>query len=160
MGLEVLPGCVLFTAHVSLGLYRSRKRGKIRLGFNVSNLACASPKNRARLTHLRIRIIIAYALLTVTYLATALTLLLSCQPFHKFWQINPDPGDVCQPTRSKVYVFICFIPNVVTDIYLSTIPLPVSSLVLPKRKKVVWTGGGGNYTAKRMIYPFLVLFWG
>lgn len=116
------------------------------LGFNVSNLAlCASPKNRARLTHLRIRIIIAYALLTVTYLATALTLLLSCQPFHKFWQINPDPGDVCQPTRSKVYVFICFIPNVVTDIYLSTIPLPVSSrLVLPKGKTLCEQGGGGG----------------
>lgn len=76
---------------------------------------------------MRTRIIIAYVLLTITYLATALSLLLSCQPFHKFWQIYPDPGNICQPTRSKVYVFMCLLPNVLTDAYLSTIPLPVSA---------------------------------
>lgn len=80
---------------------------------------------------MRIRIIVAYVLLTVTYLGTALSLLLSCQPFHKFWQINPDPGNICQPTRSPVYVFMCLIPNVLTDLYLSTIPLPVCNFSSP-----------------------------
>lgn len=41
------------------------------------------------------RVRIAYVLLGVTYLATALSILLSCQPMHKFWQINPDPGSKC-----------------------------------------------------------------
>lgn len=38
------------------------------------------------------RVRIAYVLLGVTYLATALTILLSCHPMNRFWQINPDPG--------------------------------------------------------------------
>lgn len=38
------------------------------------------------------RVRFAYILLGVTYLAVALSILLGCQPMHKYWQINPDPG--------------------------------------------------------------------
>ncbi|KAI0012720.1 hypothetical protein F4779DRAFT_566594 [Xylariaceae sp. FL0662B] len=79
----------------------------------------------AGLQHLRLRIRIAYVLLAVTYLAVALTLILSCQPITKFWQINPDPGNLCQPTNSRAYVLVVVIPNVLTDIYLLSIPLPL-----------------------------------
>ncbi|KAF7718969.1 Uncharacterized protein PECH_006315 [Penicillium ucsense] len=71
------------------------------------------------------RVRIAYVILGVTWLATQLSLLLSCQPFHAFWQINPDPGDVCQPAKSPVYVLVVVLLNIVTDLYLLSIPLPL-----------------------------------
>ncbi|PNH45141.1 hypothetical protein VD0004_g2640 [Verticillium dahliae] len=77
------------------------------------------------LTHLRTRVRIAYVLLIITYLTVALTLLLSCQPMHNFWQVNPDPGTLCRPTNSPAYVLVVVIPNVLTDIYLLSIPLPL-----------------------------------
>ncbi|KAF5855508.1 hypothetical protein ETB97_009085 [Aspergillus alliaceus] len=77
------------------------------------------------LQHLPARVRFAYILLGVTYLAVALSILLGCQPMHKYWQINPDPGNLCQPTRSTLYVLIVVIPNVLTDIYLMSIPLPL-----------------------------------
>jgi uncharacterized membrane protein YhdT len=46
------------------------------------------------LQHLPTRVRLAYIILGVTYVATQLSLLLSCQPFHAFWQIYPDPGSV------------------------------------------------------------------
>ncbi|KAL2847618.1 hypothetical protein BJX68DRAFT_268014 [Aspergillus pseudodeflectus] len=77
------------------------------------------------LNHLPSRVRIAYLLLGVSYLAVALTIILSCQPMHRFWQISPDPGNICQPACSKVYVLVVMIPNVLTDIYLMSIPLPL-----------------------------------
>ncbi|KAI9369011.1 hypothetical protein BJX61DRAFT_549948 [Aspergillus egyptiacus] len=93
------------------------------------------------LTNLPLRVRIAYIMLGVTYLAVGLTLVLSCQPFHKFWQINPDPGNICQPTRSMVYVLIVLIPNVVTDLYLLSIPLPLLWAVrIGIRRKITLLG--------------------
>lgn len=74
------------------------------------------------------RVTIAYVILCVTYTAVALTIVLSCQPMHKFWQIYPDPGAVCKPTNSPVYVLVAVIPNILTDVYLLSIPLPVRIL--------------------------------
>lgn len=81
---------------------------------------------RSGLSHLRIRVIIAYVILGITYAVVFFTILLSCQPFHHFWQVNPDPGLICQPTKSPAYVLVVVIPNILTDIYLLSIPLPVS----------------------------------
>ncbi|KAJ5243113.1 uncharacterized protein N7469_001440 [Penicillium citrinum] len=91
------------------------------------------------------RVRIAYGILGVTWIATQLSLLLSCQPFHAFWQINPNPGAFCQPTNSPVYVFVVVILNIVTDIYLLSIPLPL-----------LWTV---NISLKRKI-PLMALFSG
>ncbi|KAL3605231.1 hypothetical protein FPOAC2_00173 [Fusarium poae] len=77
------------------------------------------------LSHLRMRVVVAYILLSVTYAAVFFTILLSCQPFHHFWQVSPDPGLLCQPTKSPAYVLIVVIPNILTDIYLLSIPLPL-----------------------------------
>lgn len=38
------------------------------------------------------RIKIGLVAVGVTYIATILSILLGCRPFHKNWQINPDPG--------------------------------------------------------------------
>ncbi|KAJ5784190.1 uncharacterized protein N7503_009402 [Penicillium pulvis] len=77
------------------------------------------------LQNLPARVRLAYVILGVTYLATQLSLLLSCQPFHAFWQIYPNPGKFCQPTNSPVYVMVVVILDIVTDIYLLSIPLPL-----------------------------------
>ena len=49
-------------------------------------------KVRTGLLHLPTRVRIAYVLLGVTYLASALSIVCGCQPIQKYWQINPDPG--------------------------------------------------------------------
>ncbi|GAP84462.2 putative related to integral membrane protein PTH11 [Rosellinia necatrix] len=97
--------------------------------------------------HLRIRVYIAYALLAVTYLFVALGLLLSCQPFHHFWQVNPDPGALCQPTNSPFYVLAVLISDVATDLYLVSIPLSLLwGVQIPMRKKVILlTLFGGSF---------------
>lgn len=58
------------------------------------------------LQHLPTRVRLAYIILAVTYLATELSLLLSCQPFHWFWQINPDPGSKYQGHDFRYNAFI------------------------------------------------------
>ncbi|KAK6199629.1 hypothetical protein LQW54_010011 [Pestalotiopsis sp. IQ-011] len=77
------------------------------------------------LVHLRLRVRAAYVLIGVTYLVVSLSILLGCQPMNKYWQINPDPGNLCQPTNSKLYVLAVLIPNIITDAYLLSIPLPL-----------------------------------
>ncbi|KAH6880810.1 hypothetical protein B0T10DRAFT_609458 [Thelonectria olida] len=77
------------------------------------------------LAHLAMRVKIAYGILGLTYGVVFFTILLSCQPFHHFWQVSPDPGALCKPTNSPAYVLVVVIPNVITDIYLLSIPLPL-----------------------------------
>ncbi|KAL2006891.1 hypothetical protein VTN00DRAFT_9559 [Thermoascus crustaceus] len=93
------------------------------------------------LAHLTIRVRIAYVLLGVTYIATALSILLGCQPLEKYWQINPDPGNLCQPTISMLYILVVVIPNVLTDIYLLSIPLPLLWKVnITMRRRMILMG--------------------
>ncbi|KAI0172128.1 hypothetical protein GGR52DRAFT_549133 [Hypoxylon sp. FL1284] len=77
------------------------------------------------LMHLRLRMRIAYVFLGVTYVLVALSLLVACRPMSKYWQINPDPGDLCYPANSKFRIFVVLVPNIVTDAYLLSIPLPL-----------------------------------
>ncbi len=94
---------------------------------------------------MKTRIKIGLVAVGVTYVVTILSILLGCQPFHRNWQINPDPGsttsftspltpkgtrltcpDHCQPAVSKIDLYVTVVLNVATDIYLMSIPLPVS----------------------------------
>ncbi|KAM0698362.1 hypothetical protein Q7P36_001828 [Cladosporium allicinum] len=77
------------------------------------------------INHLEIRVKMGYGILLVTYLAVALTILCSCQPFHHFWQVSPDPGQMCQATNSPAYVLTVLVLNIITDAYLLSIPLPL-----------------------------------
>ncbi|SPO06173.1 related to integral membrane protein PTH11 [Cephalotrichum gorgonifer] len=77
------------------------------------------------LQHLKTRVYIAYGILSVTYLTVVLTLCLSCRPIQRFWQIHPDPGPLCRPANSPAYVMVVAIPNILTDVYLLSIPLPL-----------------------------------
>ncbi|KAJ5467565.1 hypothetical protein N7475_005317 [Penicillium sp. IBT 31633x] len=97
------------------------------------------------LQHLPTRVRLGYVILGVTYIATALNILLSCQPFEKYWQIQPDPGNICTPSNSRVWVLVTVILNILTDVYLLSIPLPL-----------LWTV---NINMKRKL-PLMALFSG
>ncbi|OOF93960.1 hypothetical protein ASPCADRAFT_18222, partial [Aspergillus carbonarius ITEM 5010] len=93
------------------------------------------------LNHLPTRIRFAYILLGITYLIVTLTLILGCQPIHKNWQINPNPGNLCQPTNSTLNILIVVIPNIITDLYLMSIPLPLLWAVkISRRQKLTLMG--------------------
>ncbi|KAF7550891.1 hypothetical protein G7Z17_g5398 [Cylindrodendrum hubeiense] len=94
----------------------------------------------------RIRIQVGFALVIATFIASFLAIFLGCRPFHKYWQINPDPGNSCQAAVSKPVVWVSFAANVSTDIYLIAIPLPMlwqSSLrMLKKIASTIVLGAG------------------
>ncbi|KAL2150565.1 hypothetical protein VTH82DRAFT_7128 [Thermothelomyces myriococcoides] len=76
------------------------------------------------LANLQIRVYIAYGFIGVTWIVTTMLLLFGCRPMSKYWQIYPDPG-ICQPTNSTLYVLSVMIPDILTDLYLLSIPLPL-----------------------------------
>ncbi|KAH6679973.1 hypothetical protein F5X68DRAFT_244936 [Plectosphaerella plurivora] len=87
-----------------------------------------------------------FVLLAVTFIALVTSLLLSCRPFHRFWQIHPNPGLTCQPILSRVYLFMTLSLNLTTDLYLLLIPVPLLwKARMPTRKKlgltVLFSGG-------------------
>lgn len=73
----------------------------------------------------RIRIYIGFGLVAVTWLAVVLNIFLGCRPFRRYWQINPDPGNVCHPAIANNIVWLGYSLNVSTDMYLISIPLPM-----------------------------------
>ncbi|KAJ5263214.1 hypothetical protein N7478_010819 [Penicillium angulare] len=100
----------------------------------------------AGLINMRIRIHIAYVLIAMTYIATICSILFGCHPMEKNWQINPDPGNHCQPAVSKIDIYVTVVLNVATDIYLISIPAPMLFKArLPWREKlellILFSGG-------------------
>ncbi|KAM7215383.1 hypothetical protein V8F06_009244 [Rhypophila decipiens] len=66
-----------------------------------------------------------YLILAATYMAVVLTLLLSCHPLDKYWQIYPDPGPSCLLVTSKVNIITTLVLNGLTDVYIMAIPIPM-----------------------------------
>ncbi|KAI9732407.1 MAG: hypothetical protein M1834_001615 [Cirrosporium novae-zelandiae] len=98
------------------------------------------------LDNVDVRVNIGYVFIGVTYVATVLSIHLGCRPYHKNWQINPDPGNYCQPAISKIDCYVTLFLNVFTDLYLMSIPLPILwKSQMPRRKKylllVMFSGG-------------------
>ncbi|KAF4344239.1 integral membrane protein PTH11 [Fusarium beomiforme] len=103
----------------------------------------------AGLTGYKIRIYVGFGLIAVTYITIICCILFSCQPFHRMWQIYPNPGNLCQPALSKLYIFIVVSLNIATDIYLLAIPIPMLwGARIPKVKKygllVLFSGANPN----------------
>jgi hypothetical protein len=71
------------------------------------------------------RIYIALASIIITFVAVIFTIYLSCRPFQRYWQISPDPGNSCQAAVSKPLIWVTFVFNVSTDVYLLLIPIPM-----------------------------------
>ncbi|KAJ3544253.1 hypothetical protein NM208_g3161 [Fusarium decemcellulare] len=92
------------------------------------------------------RIYAGFGIIVVTYITVICSLLFSCLPFYKLWQINPDPGNHCQSAASRVYIFVVVTLNISTDVYLLFIPIPMLwSAQIRKAKKigliVLFSGG-------------------
>ncbi|RAH70211.1 uncharacterized protein BO66DRAFT_392013 [Aspergillus aculeatinus CBS 121060] len=114
----------------------------------VSSFGCSidPPQSRAGLYNMARRIRLAYVFIAGTYLAVILSILLGCRPLHRNWQIHPDPGNYCQPAVSQIDVYVTVTLNVVTDVYLISIPFPILFKArLPWREKlelvVLFSGG-------------------
>ncbi|GME54278.1 hypothetical protein GTA08_BOTSDO03595 [Neofusicoccum parvum] len=98
--------------------------------------------------HLELRVKIGYVLIGVTYIATELSILLGCQPFSNNWQIYPDPGNYCQPAISKIDLYVTVILNVLTDLFLMSIPMPMlwgANLKLKRKLSLIVIFGGGVF---------------
>lgn len=99
------------------------------------------------LQHMRTRIRLGFIFIGVTYVITITAILAGCgAPFRKNWQIYPDPGNRCQPAISKYDLFFTVVLNVVTDLYLMSIPLPLFwKAQIPIKKKtwllIMFSGG-------------------
>ncbi|KAK1836342.1 hypothetical protein QBC39DRAFT_84762 [Podospora conica] len=92
------------------------------------------------------RIYVGFGLIFSTWLAVFLSIMFSCVPFHKNWQIYPDPGNFCQPAISKIDIFVTVVLNVITDLYLMSIPIPMLwRASIPRAKKggliLLFSGG-------------------
>ncbi|KAK6818980.1 hypothetical protein PG987_016433 [Apiospora arundinis] len=130
--------------------------------------------------NLLMRIYVGFALITSTWIAVLFSILFSCQPLEKNWQIYPDPGsmcaptgsyfmdittnqdaDFCQPAISKVDIFVTVVLNVVTDLYLLTIPIPMlwQSSIKPVKKAalIVMFSGGVFVTAAGVLRCVLII---
>ncbi|POS81010.1 hypothetical protein DHEL01_v200583 [Diaporthe helianthi] len=77
------------------------------------------------ITGARMRGWIGTGLLVVTWVSIVITVLASCRPLNRMWQIFPDPGAICYAGVSPVLIGVTLAANVVTDIYLISIPVPV-----------------------------------
>ncbi|KAK8092925.1 hypothetical protein PG999_014512, partial [Apiospora kogelbergensis] len=94
------------------------------------------------------RIFIGFTLIALTWIAAHLSILLGCLPLKKNWQIYPDPGIACQPAISRINIFVVSGLNVLTDIYLLTIPIPMlwKANIRPMKKvALIVTFSGGIF---------------
>lgn len=89
------------------------------------------------LNNYRVRIYFGFVLLVVTWIAVISCVMFTCRPFHKNWQINPNPGNSCRPAVARVNLIPMVVLNVGTDIYLLSIPMPMFWMAhIPLRKKL------------------------
>ncbi|CAH0053856.1 unnamed protein product [Clonostachys solani] len=94
------------------------------------------------------RIYVGFGLVVGSWLIVVVNIFLGCRPFHRYWQINPDPGNVCQPAVSNQIVWVCYAFNVTTDMYLLSIPLPMlwsSRLQTWKKLGLLFLFSGGIF---------------
>ncbi|KAI1453954.1 hypothetical protein F4805DRAFT_340068 [Annulohypoxylon moriforme] len=94
----------------------------------------------------RILIYIGFILIPVSWLILILIIFLGCRPFHYNWQIYPDPGNACYPAVSRQLLIGSLVLNVVTDLYLITIPVVIlwrSTLRLAKKIGLIILFSGG-----------------
>ncbi|KAL2192432.1 hypothetical protein P885DRAFT_72988 [Corynascus similis CBS 632.67] len=107
------------------------------------------------------RIYAGFVLIVVTWIAVFLSIILGCHPFEKNWQIYPDPGNACQPAISRIDIFVTVVLNVITDIYLMSIPIPMlwkSSLRPLKKAGLMLLFSGGIFvTAAGILRCVLII---
>jgi len=91
---------------------------------------------------------IGFTLVIATFLFFLGALFIGCRPFERYWQIYPNPGRNCQPAISKPIIWTSYAGNIVTDIYLILIPMPLlweSTLKLSKKLAATFILGAGLF---------------
>lgn len=73
----------------------------------------------------KVRIWASVGVLVVTFLGCLASLFTSCRPFQNMWQLFPDPGIMCQANISPLIVAVFLGCNIVSDLYLVSLPIPV-----------------------------------
>ncbi|KAF2184767.1 hypothetical protein K469DRAFT_173763 [Zopfia rhizophila CBS 207.26] len=53
------------------------------------------PRPGEGVSHMTLKVDIAFALCAIIFVGTFCAILLKCQPISLNWQINPDPGNLC-----------------------------------------------------------------
>ncbi|EKG09755.1 hypothetical protein MPH_13188 [Macrophomina phaseolina MS6] len=69
----------------------------------------------------------------VTYISIILLVSLVCRPYHKMWQVMPDPGPTCK-AQSAYLLIPTLVCNLLTDICIMLIPAPV---ILPLKTTIL-----------------------
>ncbi|KAH8686394.1 hypothetical protein BGZ61DRAFT_533936 [Ilyonectria robusta] len=108
----------------------------------------------------RTRIYVGYFLIFITWVTVICCILFACRPFEKNWQINPNPGNVCQPAVSKVNLFTMVTLNGGTDLYLLIIPMPMLwAARMPLRRKLALTAvfSGGIFVTMAGVWRCVLI---
>ncbi|KAF2126432.1 hypothetical protein P153DRAFT_346150 [Dothidotthia symphoricarpi CBS 119687] len=66
----------------------------------------------------------AMSFVAVTGVSIWILFATACRPFHKLWQILPDPGEHCIP-QSPVFLLTILVLNLLTDVCIILIPIPI-----------------------------------
>ncbi|KAI4673384.1 uncharacterized protein J4E88_008997 [Alternaria novae-zelandiae] len=109
------------------------------------------------------RIYIAFVSIITSFVIIIFTIYLSCRPFWRYWQINPDPGNACQAAISKRLIWFTFVFNVSTDVYLLLIPIPMlwkSRLRIYKKIAAMLVLGAGMLVIDPLNSAELTASWG
>ncbi|EKG20768.1 hypothetical protein MPH_01935 [Macrophomina phaseolina MS6] len=64
------------------------------------------------------------ALVIGTWLVEFLVIMCTCRPFNKNWQLNPNPGPICNH-ESVLWYLVQVVLNVLTDAIIICIPMPM-----------------------------------
>ncbi|KAK8012185.1 hypothetical protein PG989_000445 [Apiospora arundinis] len=113
--------------------------------------------------NLLMRIYVGFALIASTWIAVLFSILFACAPTGScFMDITTNQdADFCQPAISKVDIFVTVVLNVVTDLYLLTIPIPMlwQSSIKPVKKAalIVMFSGGVFVTAAGVLRCVLII---
>ncbi|EFY96259.2 hypothetical protein X797_008473 [Metarhizium robertsii] len=111
--------------------------------------------------HYAVRIYVGFGLLITSWIAVLVNLLLACRPFYKYWQIQPDPGNICQPTVSSQIIWVNMSLNIFTDLYLISIPVPLlwrSSFKPIKKIGLIVLFSGGLLVAVCAVLRSVLVF--
>ncbi|KAI0020500.1 hypothetical protein F4780DRAFT_741686 [Xylariomycetidae sp. FL0641] len=114
-----------------------------------------------RLGNYRRRIHFGFLLTVVTWVIDVLTILLTCRPLHRYWQIYPDPGEYCHPSVSPVNLFVTFGLNAATDLYILSIPLPLlwmASIKLWRKLGLIALVGGNVFVIAAGVVRCYLIF--
>ncbi|KAF3095745.1 hypothetical protein TWF569_003462 [Orbilia oligospora] len=108
-----------------------------------------------------IKIRVGAVMLITTYIAVILSIHLGCHPYHQNFQINPEPPNACQPAISKIDCYVTVVLNVLTDMYLMYIPLPLLwKAQIPLKRKflliAMFSGGCFIITAGILRVGFIL----